>query len=74
MKTEVTAITISHIWDDESQTDISIRKGIFDDTGAYVSVEDDGQTIYLRPESWPEIRDQIQGFFDSMTNTTEAEL
>ena len=64
-RAEVTGVTVSHIWDDESKNDVEINKGYFDDTGPYVSVQDDGQTIYFRPESWLEIRDQIQAMFDS---------
>jgi len=64
---KVTAVTISHQWDDDSSSDIIVSRGSFSDLGPYVSIkEDGGDCIYIRPESWPEIRDQAQGFFDDM--------
>lgn len=65
-RAKVTGVTVSHIWDDDSQSDIEISSGRFEDTGHYVSVKDDNQTIYIRPESWGEIRDQIQAMMDEM--------
>jgi hypothetical protein len=64
-KVEVAEVTVSHIWDDDSKSDIKIAKGRFGDAGPYVSVKDDDETIYFRPESWPEVRDQIQKMFNS---------
>jgi hypothetical protein len=61
---KVTGMTITTIWDDESRSDIEIKSGSFDDSGDYVSITDDNQTIYLKSISWPEIRDQIQSIFD----------
>ena len=63
---KVTGVTVSHVWDDESQSDYEIRCGRFDDTGPYVSVTDDSDTIFIRPESWGEIRDQIQSMMDEL--------
>lgn len=65
-KVKVTAVTVSHIWDDDSQSDIEVRCGRFSDTGHYVSLKDDGQTVFIRPESWDEIRDQIQAMMDEI--------
>lgn len=65
-KAQITAVVISHIWDDESRTDTEVCRGEFEDQGPYVTLREDNQTVYLRPESWPEIRDQIQDMFDTI--------
>lgn len=65
---EVTSVTVSHIWDDKTKSDTEVEKGTFDDTGPYVAVREDDGSIYFRPESWPEIRGQIQSMFDSMSD------
>ena len=66
-KVKVTGVTVAYVWDDDSKSETTVCCGRFDNTGPYVSVkEDSGETIYLRPESWPEIRDQIQEMFDAM--------
>lgn len=65
-RTQKTAVVISHICDDDSRSDIEICRGSFNDDGPYVTIRDDSQTVYLRPESWPNIRDAIQDFFDDI--------
>lgn len=64
-KVKVTGVTISEIWDDESRSEISLDSGVCEDTGAYVSIGDNGQTIYIKKTTWPEIREQIDGLFES---------
>lgn len=68
---KVTGVTVSHIWDDESQSDYEIRCGRFDGTGHYVSLKDDGNMVFIRPDSWPEIRDQIQCMMDELEATND---
>ena len=70
-RSEIKSVTVSHIYDDDSVDDFKIEKGEFEATGKYVSLNDGDQTIYLRPESWPEIREQIQSFFDDAPTITK---
>ena len=65
---EITSVTASHIWDDETKSDFVITKGNFDDTGYYVELKDGNDTVYLRPESWPLIRDQINAMMECGLN------
>lgn len=65
-KAEITRVVVPSIHEDGSTIDIIIRKGKFDDRGTSVSIDDDGQTVYVYPCSWPDIRDQIQGLIDSI--------
>lgn len=63
-KVEMTEATISHIWDDDSKTDYRITKGESSESGPYIMIDSE---IIIYPDSWPEIRDQIQKFIDSIS-------
>jgi hypothetical protein len=65
-KVKISAVTVAHEFDDESASETVISCGRFDDGDGYVSLKDDGDIVYLRVESWPEIRDQIQMMFDGI--------
>jgi hypothetical protein len=65
-RVEVTSATVSHIWDDNSSSDVKISKMTSNDTGFAVLVNEGQDTICLRPESWPEIRDQIDAMMDQI--------
>lgn len=61
---KVTGVIVSHFFEDGSHEDVKISAGEFKADEPYVSLELDGDTFYFRPESWPEIRAQIQAMFD----------
>lgn len=71
---KITGVQVSHIWDDGSTEDIKLTRSLEGDDDPTVSLVAEGVTIYLRPESWPEIRDQIDDMFQEMKNENEESL
>ncbi len=67
-KVAITGTIISTVWDDDSKTDIQLDSGTFDDTGEYVSINDDGHSVYIRRDAWPVIKEQIDGLFEEMSD------
>ena len=65
-KAKITSVTVSHIWDDDSASETKISRSTEGDDDPTVSLNQDGQIVYLRTESWPEIRDQIDAMFQGM--------
>lgn len=66
-KTKVTAVTVTHFADDGSESSFTIEAENGQLTGPLVSVS--GSTsdrVWFRPESWPEVREQINGFMDDL--------
>lgn len=72
-RVEVTSVVVSQIWDDGCIWTFEIDLARFADGDPYVSVTHDDETIYFCPDSWPEIRDQIQSMLDSVSETGELE-
>lgn len=71
---KITGVQVSHIWDDGSTEDIKLTRSLEGDDDPTVSLVAEGVTIYLRPESWPEIRDQIDAMFEEMERENKAIL
>jgi len=65
-KVMVSGVIVTCEFDDNNTSDTVIRCGRDEGTGPYVSVERGENTVYLRPETWPKIRDHIQDMFDEM--------
>jgi|GEM_PF-2577588 len=63
---KVTKVTVSQVWDDNSSTDLQISKRCMDTSGLHVALSTDGETVNIYPESWPEIRDQIESMMDEI--------
>lgn len=64
-RSEISGVIISHVWDDDSRTEFRIVKRKYDDSGIAVTLQDStDDMVTLRPESWPDIRDQIQKMMD----------
>lgn len=64
-KAQVTSVTVAHIFDDESTEDYKIGVWRRDDE-TVISVRDSSGMVWFRPESWPEVREQINGFMDDL--------
>ena len=65
-RSKITSVTVSHIWDDQSTTETTISKSPEGDDDPTVSLKQEEYFVYLRKESWPEIRDQIDAMFQEM--------
>lgn len=63
---EVTRSVVTHYWDDESSTDYHISSCSENILGPYVCLKEGNDAIHFRKESWPEIKQQIDGFFAVM--------
>ena len=61
---ELKAVTINHVYDDDSCVPYVIANNESESSGQYVSIGRGDDSIWLHPESWPAIRDAIQQFFD----------
>jgi len=67
-RSNISSVTVQHIWDDDSTIDYQVQESvpnINSDYGPFVSVEQGGDILILYPESWSEIRDQIECFMES---------
>lgn len=62
----ISGVIISRRWGDGSESTIALTAGAFDDSGPYVSIRDDNQSVYIRPDAWPLIREQVDSFFDEI--------
>lgn len=68
-RADITAVTVSQIWDDESSTATTIAK-CEDSIGCpFVTIMQDADSIRIFPESWGDIRDQIQTMIDDFPST-----
>jgi len=65
-KAKITGATITYTYDDDSESEIEIDSGVFDDSGPYVSVKSDSDTFYFNPETWPLIKEQVDGFMNKL--------
>lgn len=63
---QVTKVTVSHVWDDKTSTDVEISKRCNDPSGQHIALTTDGETVCIFPESWDEIRDQIDAMMDEI--------
>jgi hypothetical protein len=63
---KITSVTVSHIWDDESESENKISLNTVDENYPYVSLNQDSACIQLRPESWTKIKDQIDSFMATL--------
>ena len=65
-KSKITGVTVSHIHDDDSATETKISRSLEGDDDPTVSLNQDGNIVYLRQESWEDIRDQIELMFQEI--------
>lgn len=63
---------IEHKWDDGSVDDVVVEAGEFSDTGQYVRVKAASDSLYIRPEDWPLIRESVDKLFESMDMDAES--
>ena len=71
---KITGVVVTHIFDDEETIDTKISRSIEGDDDPTVDIHQDGKTVFLRPESWPEIRDEIDAMFQEMEKENEESL
>lgn len=60
---EITSITVSHNWDDNSSSEYQVSREEESEGSLCVDVSQSGDTVRLHSESWPLIRNQIDSFF-----------
>lgn len=73
-KSKITGVTVSHIHDDDSATETNISRSLEGDDDPVVSLNQNGNIVYLRQESWEDIRDQIEAMFQEMQVEQGANL
>ena len=70
-KAKVTSVTVAHVFESGNTQDYRI--GLYKrDDETVISVRDGSGTVWLRPESWPEVREQINGFMDDLAQEKGA--
>lgn len=62
-RTAITGTVVTEFWEDESESKILLNFGTCDDTGDYVSIKDESQTVYIKRDTWLVIRKQIDELF-----------
>jgi len=58
-RSKISKITVTHVWDDDSETEYTIGTHVSEESGGYVYVDSSSERICFHPESWDDIRDQI---------------
>lgn len=71
---KITGVVVTHIFDNDQPIETKINRSLEGDDDPTVDINQDGQTVFLRAESWPEIRDQIDDMFQEMKNENEESL
>lgn len=63
---EITSVTVTTVWDDNSVTDTQVAFKRHDDGQEVIYLTQDDNKVAIYFETWGELRDQIQGLFDTM--------
>lgn len=69
---EVPKVIVRHVWDDGSSTDFEIERITDSDGLPAVKLAQGDDSIYLYPESWSEIHDQLWLMFEPILEQQKA--